>query len=100
MTSDPFEAIERDERAMEKLALAMNRIADAIAKIAGLQEKRFQKDFPVAKPKRPAVIERPGDEKEKQYSDRADSEWVAETEKVASRFQQRFDETPEAEPKP
>ena len=82
-----------EDRAMGALAVAAERIADALAKLAGLQEKRFQKEFPKEKPKRPAVIERATDEKKEQYSDHADPEWVAETEATASRFQQRFDET-------
>ena len=92
MTQIPDDWIERDERAMEKTATALNRIADALAKLAGLEEKKFQKQFPHLKRKRPAEITRPSDEKKEQFSDRATDEWVAETEGIVSRFQKRYDE--------
>ena len=82
-----------------RLVHAAERIADALAKLAGLEEKKFQKAYPKEKPRRPAVIERPSDEKKEQYSDRADSEWIGETEQVASRFQKRFDDS-KSEPQP
>lgn len=76
----------------DRWIVALERIADALAKRAGIEEKRFQKDFPKRKPKRPAEIMRPEDEKKEQFSDRATDQWAEETEAVVSRFQKRYDE--------
>jgi hypothetical protein len=80
-----------DVSAGDPMADALSRIADALAKLADVQEKRYDKDYPKERPRLPAVIERPSDEKKEQYSDRADPEWVEETERTATRFRERFD---------
>ena len=84
MTVDIAKEIERDERAMERVARALERLAT-------VEEKRFKADHPEPKRKRQAVITRPSDEKREQFSDRAEPEWIAETEETVSRFQQRFE---------
>jgi hypothetical protein len=97
---DILEGMERDERAMEKLASSAERIADAIEWWVKLEQQKFDKAFPPEKVKREAELIRRDEGKTEQYSDRATDEWLAETEKAIppSRFADRLAKTnpPEA----
>lgn len=77
---DILESIERDERAME-------RIASALERWVTLQEQRFAKEFPEPRVKRDAELIR-ADERSDQYSDKPSPEWLEETRQAAgaSRF--------------
>lgn len=82
---------EQQERAIK----ALEGIASALHELAVVQQNRFAKDFPqrVAKP---AVIERLGDDKKEQFSDKGTEQWFEETEAATSegksRFQKRFED--------
>lgn len=84
---DIVEGMERDERAMEKIAFALDRLAT-------LAEKWFEKQYPPKKVKRAGEIIK-ADDRAEQFSDKANEQWVAETEAAAgpSRFSKRFQET-------
>ena len=79
-------SMERDERAMERIATALERWAT-------IAEKRFEKDFPEARPKRDAEIIR-ADERSEQYNDKPTEGWFEEKPKESepSRFAKRFEE--------
>jgi hypothetical protein len=79
--------------ALERIATALEVLGKAQNKLAMIEGVRLKHDIPLAKPKRPAEFTRPTDEKKEQFSDRADSEWIDETERTASRFQQRLEDT-------
>jgi hypothetical protein len=85
VSTSPNRDVERIDNPTGRIASAFERIAVALEKIAGIEDK--------TKPRKPAVIERPSDEKKEQFSDRADPEWIEETERTASRFRERFDST-------
>src|ERR1035438_5935174 len=83
---DIVNSIERDERAMERMASALERFAKVF-------EDRFNKDFPPLKVKRDAELIR-ADDRAEQFSDKPSDEWLSETENAAgpSRFAQRLEE--------
>ena len=76
---------------------ALSKIAEALERLATIEEKKFNLEHPV-KPKQEGIIEKPEDEKREQFSDRADASWFAETEAATpegkSRFLERFENPP------
>lgn len=66
----------------------------SIESIARSLELRLKKEFPDEKPKIPAEIFRPDDDRREQFNDRPSEEWLEETEsRLPSRFQAKFDES-------
>jgi hypothetical protein len=91
LTPELEESMARDERAIE-------RIASALERWATVAEKRFAKDFPEPKVKRDAELIRADDSigtRAEQYSDKAGTGWLDEQPAGAepSRFEKRFSET-------
>ena len=84
--ADLGESLDRDTRAMERLA-------DAFERIATVFEKRFAKDHPEKVAKVAELIETDHKQREQELSDKADKQWFEETAEAlpASRFQERAD---------
>lgn len=82
---------------LERLASAFEKIADALTRLATVEERKF----PPEREKRAAEIIRPEEDKREQYSDKGTDKWFAETEKATapSRFQQRLDQQSAEGPK-
>jgi len=80
---------------LERIATAFERIAAALEARNRIELDRLAKLFPPEKEKRAAEILDPKQDKRKQYSDRADSDWFDETEAALpkSRFQEKYDQT-------
>lgn len=55
MTVDILEAMERDERAMERIATAAESIAEALTMWCKLEQQRFDREYPVKTP-RDAIV--------------------------------------------
>jgi hypothetical protein len=74
---------------LERLASAFEKIADALTRLATVEERKN----PPERPKRAAEITRTDDDKREQYSDKASDEWLKETKEALpkSRFQERLD---------
>jgi len=58
MTVDIIAAMEKDERAMERMASAFEVIADTLTAWYKLEQQRFEKQFPVKPDARDATITR------------------------------------------
>jgi hypothetical protein len=94
--NDILASIEADERAMARIATALERWV-------ALEEKRFAKEFPEPKVKRDAeLIRADAGDKREQYNDKPTDEWLRETENAAgpSRFAKRLEETGTQAPSP
>jgi hypothetical protein len=86
MTPELLESMERDERAIERIAAAL----EAWVKI---ERERLDKEFP-PKVKQDAFILR-ADDRTEQFNDKPSEQWLAETENAAgpSRFSKRLEES-------
>lgn len=89
---DLGDSLDRDTRAMEKLASAMERIATVL-------ENRFAKEYPEKVNKVAEIVPTERKSREQELSDKADPEWFEETEQALapSRFQIRANQQQDEE---
>jgi hypothetical protein len=85
------------ERGVRSLEL----IADALQTLAKVESERLSREYPPERSPRGAQINRVSDDKREQYSDKADRQWLEETENALpqikkepekSRFEERLEQ--------
>lgn len=88
---------------LERIAVALTRIAAAFDQYNILYRKQLELEHPPEKPKRAPEVISTESERQEQFSDVADEQWMRDTERAIgepSRFQKRFEQTEAARQPP
>lgn len=86
---------------LERIATALTRLAAAFDQYNIICRERLNREFPREKAKRAPEIINTESERREQFSDKPTDEWLRETLAATpetSRFQKRFDESPNKQP--